>query len=75
MIYVDVTGACRLPLQTGIPRTSRELYNLIKESRGLTNVMPVAWQPFTASYTRLSPESEGLLHTPFEGKTSRRKSP
>jgi glycosyltransferase involved in cell wall biosynthesis len=75
MIYVDVTGACRLSLQTGIPRTSRELYNLIKESRGLTNVMPVAWQPFTASYTRLSPKSEGLLHTPFEGRTSRRKSP
>jgi glycosyltransferase involved in cell wall biosynthesis len=75
MIYVDVTGACRLPLQTGIPRTSRELYNLIKESRGLPNVMPVVWQPFTASYTRLSPKSEGLLHTPFEGKTSRRKPP
>jgi glycosyltransferase involved in cell wall biosynthesis len=75
MIYVDVTGACRLPLQTGIPRTSRELYNLIKESRGFPNVMPVVWQPFTASYTRLSPKSEGLLHTPFEEKTSRRKSP
>jgi glycosyltransferase involved in cell wall biosynthesis len=76
MIYVDVTGACRLPLQTGIPRTTREVYKLLKlVGGGLGDVLPVAWQPFTACYTRLSPRTEGLLNSPFAGLRSLRKTP
>jgi glycosyltransferase involved in cell wall biosynthesis len=73
MIYVDVTGACRLPLQTGIPRTTRELYRLLKGA--LTDVQPVAWQPFAASYTHLSQRSEVLINTPFDEWRSLRKMP
>lgn len=79
MIWLDVTGACRLPLQTGIPRTTRELYKFLRGGGvgggGLGDVLPVAWQPFTASYSRLSPVATGLLHSPFAGKHSSRKSP
>jgi glycosyltransferase involved in cell wall biosynthesis len=73
MIYVDVTGACRLPLQTGIPRTTRELYRLLKGT--LPDVQPVAWQPFTASYTHLSPRSEELINTPCAERRPLRKTP
>jgi glycosyltransferase involved in cell wall biosynthesis len=63
MIWLDVTGGCRLPLQTGIPRTTRELYKLLLDRT--SGLVPVAWQPFTANYTRLSPKAAGLLHNPF----------
>lgn len=75
MIYLDVTGACRLPLQTGIPRTTRALYKLIRDGGGLSDMLPVAWQPFTANYTSLSPRAVGLLHTPFAGKQSSGNTP
>ena len=73
MIYLDVTGACRLPLQTGIPRTTRELYRLLRGT--LIDVMPVAWQPFARSYTQLSPNAEELLQSPFSVKVAGARSP
>jgi glycosyltransferase involved in cell wall biosynthesis len=75
MIYLDVTGACRLPLQTGIPRTTRELYRLLKRSSSFSNVLPVTWQPFTANYTRLSPGVERMLEDPCAIEFSDRKPP
>ena len=62
MIYLDVTGACRLALQTGIPRTTRALYALIQEMGA--EVTPIVWQPFLNSYTELSPRSRALLEDP-----------
>jgi glycosyltransferase involved in cell wall biosynthesis len=59
MIYLDVTGGCALPLQTGIPRTTRELYRLLSARR--RDVVPVRWQPFRWSYTELSAPALALL--------------
>jgi len=63
MIYLDVTGACRLPLQTGIPRTSRVLYRLLRDSS--LPLKPIAWQPFLFSYTETSRRAQSLLENPF----------
>lgn len=59
MIYLDVTGACLLPLQSGIPRTTRGLWQLLREKEG--EVTPVFWQPFRGCYTWLSPRARQLL--------------
>ena len=73
MIYLDVTGACRLPLQTGIPRTTRELFSGLQ--RLLSDVCPVVWQPFTAKYTHLSPRAERMLRDPFAEEFARQNPP
>ena len=73
MIYLDVTGACRLPLQTGIPRTTRELASWLQ--RLLPDVCPVAWQPFQRGYTRLSSRSQRMMEDPFAEEFSCRNPP
>jgi len=64
MIFLDVTAACLLPLQSGIPRTTRGLHRLLAQEMpdGMT---PLFWQPFRGCYTRLSPRSGALLENPF----------
>jgi glycosyltransferase involved in cell wall biosynthesis len=59
MIYLDVTGGCTLPLQSGIPRTTRAIARLARAR--LRGVVPIRWQPFRATYTRLSPRATALL--------------
>jgi glycosyltransferase involved in cell wall biosynthesis len=59
MIYLDVTGGCTLPLQSGIPRTTRAIARLARFR--LRDVMPIRWQPFRGTYTRLSPRASALL--------------
>jgi len=59
MLYLDVTGGCTLPLQSGIPRTTREVHRLVQSRLG--NVMPIRWQPFRQAYTRLSPRARAVL--------------
>ena len=68
MIYLDVTAAC-LPLQSGIPRTTRGLWELLK-GRDLP-VTPIYWQPFRGCYTELSLRSKTLLRDPFALSSSR----
>ena len=63
MIYLDVTGGCRLPLQTGIPRTTRALHALLQRS-GIP-VTPLVWQPFRHCYTQLSRRGLELLENPL----------
>lgn len=65
MIYVDVTAACLLPLQSGIPRTTRGLFRWLSGNR--EGVVPVLWQPFFHGYTGLSPRARQLLDDPFAG--------
>jgi len=60
MIYLDVTGGCTLPLQSGIPRTTRAIARLARFR--LRDVMPIRWQPFRGAYTRLSPRATALLN-------------
>jgi glycosyltransferase involved in cell wall biosynthesis len=64
MIYVDVTGACLLPLQSGIPRTTRGVYRLLGD-RFSGEITPVFWQPFRGGYTQLSSRARTLLQDPF----------
>lgn len=63
MIYVDVTGGCLLPLQSGIPRTTRNIFQLLQEHRPGTE--PVTWQPFRMGYTRLSHRARAILENRF----------
>jgi glycosyltransferase involved in cell wall biosynthesis len=59
MLYLDVTGGCTLPLQSGIPRTTREVHRLIQSRLG--DVVPMRWQPFRHAYTRLSSRARAVL--------------
>jgi glycosyltransferase involved in cell wall biosynthesis len=74
MIYVDVTGACLLPLQSGIPRTTRGLYQLLgDQSPG--KITPLVWQPFRGGYTQLSSRSRALLDDPFAARFRSKRTP
>ena len=59
MLYLDVTGGCTLPLQSGIPRTTRELHRLA--ATRLRDILPIRWQPFRNAYTRLSRRATAIL--------------
>lgn len=73
MIYFDVTAACRLALQTGIPRTTRALHSLIQGME--EEMIPIVWQPFLQSYTELSPRSVALLQDSNAFTRSQTKKP
>ena len=73
MVYVDVTSACLLPLQSGIPRTTRGIYSLLQ--RNIPNLQPLTWQPFFWSYTELSSHAKKLLHNPFPSTGKRHSTP
>jgi glycosyltransferase involved in cell wall biosynthesis len=72
MTYLDVTGGCVLPLQSGIPRTTRELHRLMQGR--LADYLPIRWQPFRCGYTRLSRRAATVLQNPF-GKRALRSTP
>jgi len=69
MIVADVTAACLLPLQSGIPRTTRGVFRLLQARR--PGVEPVMWQPFLHSFTRLPPPAQRLLEDPFASAGAR----
>ena len=73
MIYLDVTAACRLPLQTGIPRTTRGLYHLT-HTAGVA-FEPIVWQPFLFSFTEVSPRARTVLENPFAGQPDPMRAP
>jgi glycosyltransferase involved in cell wall biosynthesis len=68
MIYADVTSACLLPLQSGIPRMTRGVYRLLVDHAIETE--PLFWQPFRYCYTELSPRARKLLDDPFMNRLS-----
>jgi len=74
MIYVDVTGACLLPLQSGIPRTTRGVYRLLGDHLPGT-VTPLFWQPFRGGYTQLSSRARTLLQDPFAACLRSKRTP
>lgn len=73
MIYADVTNACLLPLQSGIPRTTRGLYRQLVEHGG--SVTPLMWQPFFHGYTQLPARAGLLLENPFYEQQDDRQPP
>ena len=74
MIYVDVTGACLLPLQSGIPRTTRSVYRLLG-NHFPGEITPIFWQPFRGGYTRLSSRARILLQNPFTAPFRSKRAP
>jgi len=74
MIYVDVTGACLLPLQSGIPRTTRGVYRWLGDHFP-GEVTPLFWQPFRSGYTRLSGRAQALLQDPFAARFRSKRTP
>jgi glycosyltransferase involved in cell wall biosynthesis len=74
MIYVDVTGACLLPLQSGIPRTTRGVYRLL-DGHFPGKITPLFWQPFRGGYTELSSRARTLLQDPFAARFRSKRPP
>jgi len=74
MIHADVTGACLLPLQTGIPRTTRGMYRLLEE-QWPGDIKPIFWQPFRGGYTQLSARARMLLQDPFASRRPSDRAP
>jgi glycosyltransferase involved in cell wall biosynthesis len=74
MIYVDVTGACLLPLQSGIPRTTRGVYRLLGDHFS-GKITPLFWQPFRGGYTQLSSRARTLLQDPFAARFRSKRMP
>jgi glycosyltransferase involved in cell wall biosynthesis len=74
MIYVDVTGACLLPLQSGIPRTTRGIYRLLDDHLP-GETIPIFWQPFRGGYTQLSSRARTLLQNPFATRFRSKRTP
>jgi glycosyltransferase involved in cell wall biosynthesis len=75
MIYVDVTAACLLPLQSGIPRTTRGVFELLRDRLGRERITPIFWQPFRNGYTALSSRARALLENPFNQTDENRRTP
>ncbi len=73
MIFIDVTGGCLLPLQSGIPRTTRGVHQLIAEH--FPEAVPLFWQPFRNAYTGLSPRAQSLLDNPFARRNPSERPP
>lgn len=73
MIYLDVTGGCTLPLQSGIPRTTRAIARLLQAR--LPDVTPIRWQPFRGAYTKLSARALALLENRGTTTASWRRPP
>jgi len=74
MIYADVTSACLLPLQSGIPRTTRGVYRLL-DGHDQGNITPIVWQPFRGGYTQLSDRARSLLQDPFASRPRSKRAP
>src|ERR1700742_4091980 len=74
MIYLDVTGACLLPLQSGIPRTTRGIFRLLAGEKP-EETCPVFWQPFRGTYTELSKRARSLLLDPFPTLAASKRTP
>ncbi len=63
MIYVDVTGACLLPLQSGIPRTTRCVYRLLAGHLP-EKITPLFWQTLSLSlYPALRPRADSFARS------------
>ena len=62
MIYLDVTSACKSPMNTGVQRVVRSLHRSLP---GLTPVTPVVWDPQLKTYCALSMRELGFLVAPF----------
>ena len=64
MIYLDVTSAASSPVNMGVHRTVRGVYQELNE-RMPAKVLPLCWDFFRKRYGRLSVREAGFLCHPF----------
>lgn len=64
MIYLDVTSAASSPVNMGVHRTVRGIYQNLTASSGF-KVIPLRWDFKRQHYARLSQRELGFLENPF----------
>lgn len=62
VLAMDVTSACKSPMNTGVQRMVRGLYNTLRETGP---VQPLCWDKYWRCYCRLTPREEEFLTAPF----------
>ena len=62
VLYLDVTSACKSPLNTGIQRVVRGIYRVLSAR---TEVTPLLWSDGWGTYCRLGERQYEYLTTPF----------
>jgi len=67
VLYLDVTSACKSPLNTGIQRIVRGIYRAL---RARTKVMPLLWSDGWGTYCRLGKRQHEYLTAPFRNYRS-----
>ena len=67
VLYLDVTSACKSPLNTGIQRIVRGIYRAL---RARTRVTPLLWSDGWGTYCRLGKRQHEYLTAPFRNYRS-----
>ncbi len=62
VLAMDVTSACKSPMNTGVQRMVRGLYQALSETG---QVVPLCWDKYWRCYCRLTPREWRFLTTPF----------
>jgi len=63
MIYIDVTGACKSPKNTGIQRITRHIFHRLA---GNVPTTPICWNSLGNRYQRLGRRERDVLEQPFQ---------
>ena len=63
MVFIDVSGACKSPRNTGIQRVTR---NICRELREHVPTTPISWNRVGNRYQLLGQRERNLLERPFE---------
>jgi glycosyltransferase involved in cell wall biosynthesis len=63
MIYIDVTGACKSPKNTGIQRITRHIFHRLA---GHVSTTPICWNSLGNRYQCLGQRERDVLEQPFQ---------
>jgi glycosyltransferase involved in cell wall biosynthesis len=63
MVFVDVTGACKSPKNTGMQRTTRNIFRHLVER---TPTTPISWNLVGNRYQLLGRREHDILEKPFQ---------
>jgi glycosyltransferase involved in cell wall biosynthesis len=72
MIYIDVSDACKSPMQTGTQRVTRRIYRELARRGPIT---PICWNDIRQQYHSLGAEQFDLLERPFVVRPQRSAKP
>jgi glycosyltransferase involved in cell wall biosynthesis len=63
MVFIDVTGACKSPKNTGMQRTTRNIFRHLAER---TPTTPISWNLVGNRYQLLGRREHDILERPFQ---------